>query len=174
MILGLLLWDLAKPSAPQVATPNCKPVHPISHPKISYGYGKTPDPFNPGKERWHWGIDFEGAIGTPIRSPVCGTVIFAGKQNSPNHYDWGYGWYVKIKDSKNRLHLFAHVSKIYVKQGAAVLPGQLIAEIGNNGNSTGPHVHYEVRLGDTVESTIDPLNFLINTKSNPALPSYNH
>ncbi|BAU09881.1 peptidoglycan-binding M23B family peptidase [Leptolyngbya sp. NIES-3755] len=140
---------------------NCAPVYPVPIPVINQGFGRVSDPFNPGQTRFHTGVDFDGRIGDPINSPICGVVSFVGREQDTTNYEWGYGWQVKIRDPQGRIHLFAHISKSYVKQGQAVTPGQLIAAIGNNGNSTGPHLHYEIRQGaDNYQSAINPMELL--------------
>ncbi|MBD2083035.1 peptidoglycan DD-metalloendopeptidase family protein [Leptolyngbya sp. FACHB-17] len=144
---------------PQVS--NCAPVYPVRPPVVNQGFGRVSDPFNARQSHFHTGIDFDGKIGTPINSPVCGTVFYVGREQDGNSYEWGYGWHVKIRDSEGKIHLFAHISKAYVKVGQTVTSGQLIAAIGNNGNSTGPHLHYEIRQGaDTYQSAINPMPFL--------------
>lgn len=146
---------------------SCAPVYPISNPRVNFDYGQTPDPFNPSQTRWHYGIDFDGRIGDTIFSPVCGTVIFAGRETNATKYDWGYGWHVKIQDNEGRIHLLAHVSRIYVKKGMVLTAGKHVADVGNNGNSTGPHLHYEIRQGgDTYQQAINPNTFLAQARLN--------
>lgn len=150
--------DLTLPQAS-----NCSPVYPVAIPVINQGFGQVSDPFNPGQTHFHTGVDFDGKIGDPINSPICGTVVYVGREADTNNYEWGYGWHVKIRDSQGRIHLFAHISKAYVKPGQTVTPGQLIAAIGNNGNSTGPHLHYEIRQGaDDHQDAVNPMPFLAN------------
>ncbi|GAP99171.1 peptidoglycan DD-metalloendopeptidase family protein [Leptolyngbya sp. NIES-2104] len=140
---------------------NCAPVYPVPIPVINQGFGRVSDPFNPGQTHFHTGVDFDGKVGDPINSPICGVVSYVGREQDTNSYEWGYGWHVKVRDSQGQIHLFAHISKAYVKPGQTITPGQLIAAIGNNGNSTGPHLHYEIRQGvDTYQSAIDPMQLL--------------
>jgi len=147
------------PIDPQAS--NCAPVYPVPIPVINQGFGQVSDPFNPRQTHFHPGIDFDGSVGDPINSPVCGTVFYVGREQDGNNYEWGYGWHVKIRDSEGRIHLFGHISKAYVKVGQTVTAGQLIAAIGNNGNSTGPHLHYEIRQGaDTYQNAVNPMPFL--------------
>lgn len=150
--------------APDAIAPspsNCAPVYPVPIPVINQGFGQVSDPFNPGQLHFHTGVDFDGKIGDPINSPICGVVTYVGREQDTTDYDWGYGWHVKIRDSQGRIHLFAHISKAYVKPNQTVASGQLIAGIGNNGNSTGPHLHYEIRRGaDDYQNAIDPMPFL--------------
>jgi hypothetical protein len=156
---------VSAPAPLDLETSNCTPTYPIANPQINFDFGQSPDPFNPGQMRWHNGIDFAGVIGDAIYSPICGTVTYAGREQDPTSYEWGYGWHVKIQDSQGRLHLFGHVSKMYVRQGARVIPGTRIADVGNNGNSTGPHLHYEIRQGgDTYKAAINPKPFLAQAR----------
>lgn len=147
---------------------NCAPVYPVPIPVINQGFGQTSDPFNVGQTRFHTGVDFDGRVGDPINSPVCGTVFYVGREPDQTNYEWGYGWHIKIRDQDGQIHLFAHISKAYVKVGQTVTPGQLIAGIGNNGNSTGPHLHYEIRRGaDDHQNAINPMVFLAGAGQAP-------
>lgn len=140
---------------------NCAPVYPVSIPVINEGFGQVGDPFNPGHTRFHTGVDFDGRIGDPVNSPICGVVVYVGREQDETNYEWGYGWHIKIRDHEGRIHLFAHISKAYIKVGERITPGQLIASIGNNGNSTGPHLHYEIRQGaDDHHHAVNPMLFL--------------
>jgi murein DD-endopeptidase MepM/ murein hydrolase activator NlpD len=86
----------------------------------------------------HGGIDIAAPEGTPIKSPIAGTVI-------DNNYGGGYGNYVQIKDEKNMDHLFPHMSSPSpLANGAQVSIGDTVGYVGSTGNSTGPHVHYEI------------------------------
>ncbi len=154
------------PTIPQSS--NCTPVYPVPVPVINQGFGQVSDPSNPGHTHFHTGIDFDGRIGDPINSPICGVVFYVGREQDTTNYEWGYGWHVKIRDNEGRIHLFAHISKAFVKVGQTVTPGQLIASIGNNGNSTGPHLHYEIRQGaDNYQSAINPMPFLAQVGQTP-------
>lgn len=86
----------------------------------------------------HGGIDIAAPEGTPIKSPIAGTVI-------DNRYGGGYGNYVQIKDKNNMDHLFPHmVSPSPLEEGTEVSVGDTVGYIGSTGNSTGPHIHYEI------------------------------
>lgn len=91
--------------------------------------------------RWgkaHKGIDIAANLGEVINAALDGTVVYAGWQE-------GYGNVVKIHHGKDVETIYAHCSKITVKQGEAVNKGEKIGEVGSTGNSTGPHLHFEVR-----------------------------
>lgn len=89
--------------------------------------------------RMHLGVDIAAPTGTPILASAPGKVYFTGRKG-------GYGKTI-ILDHGNNVHtLYAHSSKIFVKEGSYVRRGQKIAAVGSTGRSTGPHVHYEVRV----------------------------
>ena len=108
----------------------------------------------------HGGIDIAAPEGTPIKSPIAGTVI-------DNRYGGGYGNYVQIKDKNNMDHLFPHmVSPSPLKEGTEVSVGDTVGYIGSTGNSTGPHVHYEIdddavnRGAETSKPHINPGKYM--------------
>ena len=159
-------------TAPKVLnqSSNCTLTYPVPHPHVNFGFGLSPDPFNPGQTRFHTGVDFDGKIGNPIYSPICGVVIYVGRETDITSYDSGYGWHIKLKDDEGRIHLFGHITKSYVKVEDLVHSSQHIADIGSNGNSTGPHLHYEIREGaDDHDHAVDPRLFLAHAKQVPNL-----
>ena len=105
--------------------------------------------------RWgtaHLGIDFAGAAGTPIRAVGAGTVLTAG---------WlygGYGQSVLVDHGDGTLTHYAHASRVLVHPGETVTPGQPIALEGSTGNSSGPHLHFEVHAG--LWHQVDPADWL--------------
>ncbi|MFN2523775.1 MAG: M23 family metallopeptidase [Mycobacteriales bacterium] len=104
------------------------------------------------KWRWgrmHAGIDLAGPYGSPVRSVGAGTVIEAGQES-------GYGNIVKVRLEDGTVTYYAHLSRIVVYSGP-VTAGQVIAREGNTGHSTGPHLHFEVRIGGTA---INPIPWL--------------
>ncbi|MBW4599972.1 MAG: peptidoglycan DD-metalloendopeptidase family protein [Calothrix sp. FI2-JRJ7] len=117
---------------------------PISSP---FGYRTHPVL---GYRRLHAGIDFAGAYGSPIRAADAGTVIFAG-------WYGGYGNAVIISHGKGITTLYGHSSQLFVSEGQTVQRGQQIAAVGSTGLSTGPHLHFEVRLDGT---PTDPAPYL--------------
>jgi murein DD-endopeptidase MepM/ murein hydrolase activator NlpD len=90
--------------------------------------------------RQHKGVDYAAPTGTPVRTVGDGTVDFAGWQN-------GYGNVVEVRHTGGRSTLYAHLSRIDVKRGERVEQGQNIGAVGSTGWSTGPHLHFEVKLG---------------------------
>lgn len=112
-----------------------------------YGYRKDPILWT---RKLHEGIDVSAPYGNNIRASASGTVTFAG-------YMSGYGYAVIIDHGRGLSTLYGHSSKLVVKKGQSVKKGEIIAKIGSSGKSTGPHVHFEVRLNG---SPVDPLNYL--------------
>ncbi|MCD2189367.1 M23 family metallopeptidase [Actinomycetospora soli] len=90
--------------------------------------------------RWgtsHRGIDIANAIGTPIVSVADGTVLESGPAS-------GFGMWVRVQLEDGTINVYGHINRSYVKEGQKVKAGEEIAEIGNRGQSTGPHLHFEV------------------------------
>jgi murein DD-endopeptidase MepM/ murein hydrolase activator NlpD len=108
--------------------------------------------FGPRWGRMHNGTDFAAPVGTPIYAPADGVVTFAG-------WSSGYGRLVKIKHDFGIETRYAHQSRIRVKVGQRVSRGDRIGDIGNSGRSTGPHLHYEIRVGGR------PINPMIYIKA---------
>ncbi|WBU63369.1 DUF5930 domain-containing protein [Paracoccus aerodenitrificans] len=100
--------------------------------------------------RMHKGIDLAGPIGTPVLATADGVVTFAGRQS-------GYGNFIKIEHALGTETRFAHLSKIRVKVGQKVSRGAQIGDMGNTGRSTGPHLHYEVRVNG---EAVNPMSFI--------------
>jgi murein DD-endopeptidase MepM/ murein hydrolase activator NlpD len=117
--------------------------------KLTSGFGWRHNPFG-GTWKFHSGLDIAGKRGTPIYSPARGTVS-AVTQNS------GYGRMLEIDHGFGITSIYAHCNSIKVREGSLVKRGDLIGTIGNTGRSTGPHLHFEVRLDD---HPIDPMDYL--------------
>jgi murein DD-endopeptidase MepM/ murein hydrolase activator NlpD len=102
---------------------------------------------------YHTGVDFPVPTGTPVKAVAAGRVVSAG---------WGgaYGYQVVIRHADGKYSQYAHLSALIVKAGQNVVSGQRIARSGSTGNSTGPHLHFEVRTGPGFGSDIDPLSYL--------------
>jgi len=95
----------------------------------------------------HPGLDFAGRLGDPIYAADSGTVIYAGYSLGANGAPVGYGQYVVIDHGNGYQTLYAHASRLFVRCGQQVTRGAQIAAIGSVGRSTGPHLHFELRLG---------------------------
>ena len=85
----------------------------------------------------HQGLDIAAPIGTPIRVPIAGTVISSGAAS-------GFGLWVRVRHADGTITIYGHINRSLVKVGQKVSAGQQIAEVGNRGESTGPHLHIEV------------------------------
>ncbi|MHC5614480.1 MAG: M23 family metallopeptidase [Nostoc sp.] len=100
----------------------------------------------------HEGIDIAGASGTPIVAAASGTVVKAGWD------DWGLGNAITIKHLDGSLTVYGHNRRLLVSKGQQVIQGQIIAEMGSTGNSTAPHLHFEVHPNGRI--AVDPLRVL--------------
>ena len=99
--------------------------------------------------KFHRGVDIAVSLGTPVYAGIRGIVTFAGKRGN-------YGNLIEIEGSDGIKVRYAHLSKIDVVAGQRVSDGEKVAETGNTGMSTGPHLHYEIIVD---ESPVNPLNF---------------
>lgn len=116
--------------------------------------------------RQHNGIDYGAPTGTPVRSVGDGVVEFAGRQG-------GYGNVVKVRHSNDRTTVYAHLSRIAVRQGARIEQGQTIGAVGSTGWATGPHLHFEfIVKGDHVNPMVVAQSSEANTISAAARPSF--
>ncbi|MGB2833292.1 MAG: M23 family metallopeptidase [Methylotenera sp.] len=126
--------------------PNSSPVA-VAYNSSSYGWRS--DPFT-GEKAFHEGLDFPAISGTPIYAAAGGIV-------STSEDSTGYGKLVKIEHGSGLETRYAHCSKLLVKVGERVEKGQIVAEMGSTGRSTGPHLHYEIRLNG---NALDPRQYL--------------
>ncbi len=111
--------------------------------------GSLTSGFGPRWGRLHAGVDSAAPIGTPIYAAQGGTVLAAGPAS-------GYGQWVRLDHGGGITTTYGHVSAYLVQVGQAVQGGQLIALVGNEGHSTGPHLHFQVEVGG---SPVDPVAF---------------
>ena len=105
-----------------------------------------------GRIKMHEGLDIGAKPGTQIIAPADGIVTFSGKKP-------GFGYIVQIDHGYGVETIYAHASKLEVKKSQPVKRGMIIARVGNTGLSTGPHVHYEVRVNGT---PVDPLYYVLD------------
>ncbi|WP_370655190.1 M23 family metallopeptidase [Sphingomonas aurea] len=124
-------------------------VQPVASLKFTSNFGIRSDPFR-GTAAMHAGVDIPGPVGTPIYATADGIVSNASWRG-------GYGNLVEVNHGKGIATRYGHLSKILVADGARVTRGQLIALMGSTGRSTGPHLHYEVRIDG---HAVNPLPFL--------------
>ncbi len=122
---------------------------PIPDGWYSSNFGYRIDPIS-GQKSYHEGIDFPAPTGTPILAAASGKVI-----NAEWHGD--YGRMVDIDHGNGLVSRYAHASSINVREGDLVVRGQQIGQVGTTGRSTGPHLHFEVRLNGAPQN---PARFL--------------
>ena len=126
--------------------PNSSPIYAAFN---SSSYGWRIDPFN-GNKAFHEGLDFTANSGTAIRAAADG--IVSTSERTPD-----YGNIVKIDHGSGLETRYAHASKLLVKPGERVIKGQIVAQVGSTGRSSGPHLHYEIRLNG---NALDPRKYL--------------
>ncbi|QNE73595.1 peptidoglycan DD-metalloendopeptidase family protein [Streptomyces finlayi] len=102
---------------------------------------------------YHTGVDFPVPTGTSVKAVSAGKVVSAG-------WAGAYGYEVVIRHGDGRYSQYAHLSALHVRAGQQVSSGQRVARSGSTGNSTGPHLHFEIRTGAGYGSDIDPLAYL--------------
>lgn len=102
---------------------------------------------------YHTGVDFPVPTGTSVKAVASGKVVSAG-------WAGAYGYEIVIRHSDGRYSQYAHLSSLHVREGQQVGGGQRIARSGSTGNSTGPHLHFEIRTGPGYGSDVDPLAYL--------------
>ncbi|PKP64424.1 MAG: peptidase M23, partial [Alphaproteobacteria bacterium HGW-Alphaproteobacteria-8] len=122
---------------------------PVTTPRYTSRFGLRADPLNRKRAR-HEGLDMAGPRGAPVFSPADGAVTFAGVQR-------GYGKVVKIRHAFGFETVYAHLNKIRVSAGQRVSRGARIGDLGSTGRSTGPHLHYEVRVNG---NPVNPMKFI--------------
>lgn len=123
---------------------------PIDAPLGAAGYRATGSSWSSGR---HTGIDFSAPTGTAVNAIQEGTVVSAG-------WAGAYGDEIVIKHPDGHYSQYAHLSALRVQAGQQVRPGQEIARSGATGNTTGPHLHFEIRTGRSYGTDINPLTYL--------------
>ena len=116
-----------------------------------FGYRIEPTGYNMGSTKFHNGIDLRAKTGTAVVATAAGTVHIA------TALQYGYGKRIRIVHDTGFETLYAHLSEIKVKENQRIRQGQLIGRVGSSGNSTGPHLHYEVSLNG---KKFDPSDFM--------------
>lgn len=122
---------------------------PIPFAAVTSRFGPRTHPIL-GTVRNHTGLDLRSPSGTPVRAPAAGEVVIAGPRG-------GYGNTVLVDHGGGMATMNAHLSSVLVSPGQRVQPGQVVGLVGSTGMSTGPHLHFELRLGGT---PVDPLPYL--------------
>ncbi|MFI9119690.1 transglycosylase family protein [Streptomyces bikiniensis] len=150
-----------KPAVAKPATrPAAKPRPAAAAPQVSYSapvsagigtrYGKPGSSWSSG---YHTGVDFPVPTGTSVKAVAGGRIVSAG-------WAGAYGYQIVLRHDDGRYSQYAHLSALTVREGQRVTAGQRIARSGSTGNSSGPHLHFEVRTGPGYGSDIDPLAYL--------------
>ncbi len=133
-------------------------VHPTGRPVskgwISSYFGMRNDPFT-GKRTMHKGMDFAGKEGSEVVAVASGVVTWAGER-------YGYGELVEINHGKGYVTRYGHNSEVLVEIGDRVKQGEVIANMGSTGRSTGPHVHFEVVRNGKI---VDPTKYILNKRN---------
>ena len=119
--------------------------------RISSAFGVRRHPII-GRRIFHEGIDIAASFGYPVKASASGKIVFAGARS-------GYGRTVIIDHGNGLSTWYGHASKLLVKEGQTVKKGDIVAKVGSSGLSTGPHLHFEIRIND---EPVDPLKFLDN------------
>ena len=132
-----------------IAIPSLKPVENLT---LTSSFGVRSDPFR-GTRAMHAGLDIPGPVGTPIYATADGVVARSGRYGA-------YGNLIEVNHGKGIQTRYGHLSRILVGSNVRVKRGQLIGHMGSTGRSTGPHLHYEVRVDGRA---INPMPFLQTT-----------
>lgn len=117
--------------------------------------GKITSRYGYRNGRRHDGLDISAARGTAVKAAADGEVVFADRLR-------GYGNLILVKHEDNYFTAYAHNSRNLKKRGSVVKKGEIIARVGTTGRVSGPHLHFEIRMGSDAQ---DPLNFLPKQKS---------
>ena len=153
-MLGLIEAQLFEMTVRKKAMPTMMPVAAQYN---ASGFGMRIDPFT-GQQAMHEGIDFIVDVGTPVVAAAGGVVQFAG-------FHPQYGNMIDIDHGNDLVTRYAHLSKVLVKEGDLLQRGRHIADSGNTGRTTGPHLHFEVRFHGAAQN---PTKFLL--AMNPQVP----
>lgn len=129
------------------ATPSIKPARGW----FTSRFGYRIDPFT-GRPDMHYGLDIAASPGTPVKAPADGVVSYVG-------YESGYGKIVAIDHGYGVKTRFAHNSQIYVQLGQKVKRKDVVSAVGSTGRSSGPHLHYEVRINGV---PVNPINYILD------------
>ncbi|MGW0601174.1 transglycosylase family protein [Streptomyces sp. NPDC002776] len=147
----------AKPLPKQKTSEKSTPAKTSKKTMVSPVSAPTGTPYHKAGTSWskgyHTGVDFPVATGTTVRSVADGKVVGAGWEGS-------FGYQVVVRHADGRYTQYAHLSAISVRSGQQVGAGQRIGRAGSTGNSSGPHLHFEVRTGPGFGSDIDPVAYL--------------
>lgn len=143
-LIGIFGFEEQNKSVIPIATP-------IKGYDISSSYGYRTHPVTGKRRSMHKGIDISSPKGTPIYATADGVISYSGRMGS-------YGKYIEIQHGNKITTRYAHMSKLKVDKNSEVEKGDVIGYVGTTGRSTGPHLHYEIRIEG---EAINPEPFLI-------------
>ncbi|MBD0369842.1 MAG: peptidoglycan DD-metalloendopeptidase family protein [Pyrinomonadaceae bacterium] len=149
-----VILSTASPSRTSSAPANIPSIWPV-YGSLRSGVGIRSNPFGGSGSEYHKGQDIAAPIGTPVIATADGTIVIAGWQR-------GYGWVVYIDHGNGISTRYGHLSRIDVEVGQTIRRGEQLGLVGSTGRSTGPHLHYEVRING---QPVSPLQYL------PPLPA---
>lgn len=121
--------------------------------KLESGFGGRRNPFGGSSYEFHDGQDIDAPLGAPVVAGAKGLATFVGWQH-------GYGRLIVIDHGGGLTTRYGHLSEFDIDQGTEVARGQFIGRVGSTGRSTGPHLHYEIRIND---DPVNPLQYLLNS-----------
>lgn len=131
-----------KPTTPAPTTPSTNGWSlPLANSVVTQSYGNPRPGYSLG---YHTGIDLMGSQGTPVKAVSTGTVVFSGYGYADSGGSYGHHIVLRLADGKYAL--YAHLAGSTVQTGQSVTAGQMIGYVGSTGNSSGPHLHFEIRL----------------------------
>jgi murein DD-endopeptidase MepM/ murein hydrolase activator NlpD len=145
------------PAIPDVSVLTTEPVANTE----SSGFGWRDDPIR-HRAKFHSGTDFRGKHGTPVVAAGPGRVVFAGRRG-------GYGNLIEIDHGGGVLTRYAHLRRMEVKVDAVVVAGEQIGQVGSTGRTTGPHLHFEVRLADSPVDPVTAMSVAELVRTEPAM-----
>lgn len=145
------------PALPDVSILTTEPVANTE----SSGFGWRDDPIR-HRAKFHSGTDFRGKHGTPVLAAGPGVVVFAGRRG-------GYGNLIEIDHGGGVLTRYAHLRRFEAKLDSVVVAGQQIGQVGSTGRTTGPHLHFEVRLADSPVDPIAAMTVATLARENPSM-----
>ena len=173
MLLGFTILPMAKESSDLIlktdaeqninstdVTEKVKPektekfICPVKFEQITLKFGISKDPFNPKMYYKHMGIDLRAKKGEPVAAVADGTVLKAETKYKINK---GYGKFITIQHNDGVISRYAHLDAVNVEIGQKVKSGQEIGKVGTTGRSTGPHLHFELKIDD---ENVDPEDYI--------------
>ena len=150
---GLEVANRPPPPPPPPARASRSRTDPVTGEQASFarpGTGRLTSQYGRRWGRLHAGVDLAAGVGAPIFAVTDATVLSAG-------WEGGYGRAIRLLHGDGTTSVYGHLSQVLVSDGERVAAGQQIGEEGNTGQSTGPHLHFEIRVGDT---PVDPRAWL--------------